>query len=141
MVAKIRIIAIGKIKESYIREAIEEYKKRLSPFVKLEFIELKDEGHKKETEKIKNYVDNNTYVLDEKGFEYSSIEFAKLLKKFYGQITFIIGGADGISEEIKSAAQKISLSKMTFLHEMCRLFLLEQIYRGFMINSNRTYHK
>ena len=141
MVSKIKIIAIGKIKESYIREGIEEYLKRLKPFVKIEIIELKDEGLKKEGEKISNYLSQNTFTLDEKGKEYSSVEFASMIKKIEGELTLIIGGANGIDEEIKKKSKTISLSKMTLIHEMARLVLIEQIYRGCMINSGREYHK
>lgn len=138
MTNKITIVAIGKIKEDYIKKGIEEYTKRLTPYTKLEIIELKDEGIINEKKKLQKYLNNTTFVLDEKGKELSSKEFAKFIKK-HEEITFIIGGANGIDESIKK--QAISLSKMTFIHEMTRLILLEQIYRSYMIINNRPYHK
>ena len=141
MITKIRLIAIGKIKENYIREGINEYLKRLNPFCKIEVIELKDEGPEKEAKKIENYLDAQSYLLDSKGAEFSSEDFASFLKKLEGTLTFFIGGPEGISGEIKRKCKKISLSRMTFLHEMCRLFLLEQIYRAYTIIHNRNYHK
>lgn len=141
MIKKVTIIAFGKIKEKYIREGISEYLKRLTPFAKIEVIELKDEGPKKEAEKIKALNNKNIFLLDEKGDELTSKELATEFKKLDGEITFVIGGAKGIDDSIKKDFKKISLSKMTFVHEMCRLFLVEQIYRTYMINSNRKYHK
>lgn len=137
---QITLISVGKIKERYINEGITEYEKRLRPFCKIDSIQLKPEGIEKESQKIKNYLEENTYILDAKGKELTSIEFAEFLKK-KETIKFVIGGSDGITDEVKKKANLISLSKMTFLHEMCKLFLIEQIYRSFMINNNRTYHK
>lgn len=141
MAGKVRIICVGKVKERYISDAVNEYLKRLTPFVKVEIIELKDEGVKKESEKILNYVDINAFILDEKGKELSSVEFAEMIKRHEGVITFVIGGADGIENDVKRKSKTISLSKMTFVHEMARLFLIEQIYRSCMINSGRKYHR
>ena len=141
MVKKIRIVAVGRVKESYLLEAIEEYKKRLVPLCKLELIELKDEGLEKEAERIKRYLGTNTFILDVDGKQFNSTEFAQFIEKQDETVTFIIGGADGIKESIKKRSTIISLSKMTFTHEMCRLFLVEQIYRTYMINSNRKYHR
>jgi len=139
---KIKLITIGKIKEKYIQEGISEYLKRLSLFCKLEIIELKDEGIEKESAKLEKYLGENSYILDEKGKQLSSEEFSGFLKN-KDDIIFIIGGHNGISEKIKSnpKAKLISLSKMTFSHEMARIFLMEQIYRGFMILNNRKYHR
>jgi len=133
---KIRIVAIGKIKENSIRESVEEYLKRLGK--KVEIIELKDESLEKEATRLEKYIDDNTFVLDVEGKEMSSKEFSELFDK---DITFLIGGAYGISDTVKNKCKTISLSKMTFTHEMCRLFLLEQIYRADMIRNNRKYHK
>jgi len=137
---KIKIIAIGKIKERNISLLIEEFQKRLRPFCKLEILELKDEGIQKESQKLSGYIDNTTYILDEAGKMLSSEEFASLLKNIEGSLTFIIGGPDGLDPKIKTKSHLISLSKMTFTHEMCRLFLIEQLYRACMINSNRGYY-
>ncbi|MBN2202870.1 MAG: 23S rRNA (pseudouridine(1915)-N(3))-methyltransferase RlmH [Candidatus Aenigmarchaeota archaeon] len=140
VVTKIRVVAIGKMKEKFLREAMQEYEKRLVPFCKLELIELKDEGFEKESKRLEKYLGKGTFILDVDGKQLSSSEFAKFLKK-QENLTFIIGGPDGIEKTIKKQASLISLSKMTFTHEMSRVFLLEQIYRAFMINSNRKYHR
>lgn len=143
MANEIKIVCIGKIKEKYIDDAIKEYKKRLTAFCKLEIIELKDKGLKEEKETLKEYIDENTFILDEKGKEFASVEFSKIIKKETEKITFIIGGHDGISEDLKKENKDklFSLSKMTLTHEMARLFLIEQIYRSFMIINNRKYHR
>lgn len=143
MASKINLIAVGKVKEQSINSLIEEYCKRLGPFVKLSVKELKDEGIVKESQKINEFVlDNkeNTFIMDAKGKQFTSEEFSEFLKNKQ-EVTFIIGGPDGISEEVKKKAKLISLSNMTFTHEMCRLFLFEQIYRAVMIEKGRKYHK
>lgn len=140
MTSKIKIIAVGKIKERYLQEGINEFIKRLSSLADIEIIELKDEGIKKDSEKIMKYLNNNSFILDAKGKSFSSEEFADFIKKNEQPITFIIGGPDGISEEVKNKSKLISLSKMTFTHEMTRLFFIEQIYRSFMIINNRSYY-
>ena len=132
----IRIVAVGRIKERYLQEGINEYLKRLKPFCKLEIVELKDEGLDKEADKLKSY--ENAFVLDAEGREYSSEEFACLVEK-NDNMTFIIGGPNGVRNDLKKRA--ISLSRMTFTHEMARMFFLEQLYRAFMIINERKYHK
>ena len=144
MPQKIRLIAVGKIKESYLAAGIAEYEKRLRPYCNLELVELKDEGMEKEAVRLEKYLGPSTFILDANGRSLDSVEFSKLLKAnelSASPLTFIIGGPNGIDENLKKKASTISLSKMTFTHEMCRLFLLEQIYRSAMINSNRAYHK
>lgn len=143
MVFKINIVAVGKVKEQSINSLIEEYSKRLGPFVKLNVKELKDEGIKKESEKIQELISEkpeDTFILDAKGKQFSSEEFSEFLKKKQ-EVIFIIGGPDGIDEEVKKKAKLISLSNMTFTHEMCRAFLMEQLYRAVMIEKGRKYHK
>jgi len=141
MINKIKILAPGKIKEKYLLEGIKEYLKRLRPFCKINIIELKDRGQKKEEAALKAHISPSTFILDEKGKSFTSVEFSEFLKSRNGEISFIIGGPDGISLSLKKSLPTISLSRMTFLHEVSRLLLLEQIYRSFMILSNRTYHK
>lgn len=140
---KIRLICIGKTKEPYLKEGIAEYEKRLRPYCKFEIIELKDEGIEKEAKHLQKYLSPNTFILDANGKEMDSIVFASFIKsKTESQpLTFIIGSAEGVDKGLKGQVQLISLSKMTFTHEMCRLFLIEQIYRSFMIIGNRSYHK
>lgn len=152
----IRIITLGKLKESYWREAEQEYLKRLSAFSKIEIIELKEESFSekdlpeqiklKEAEKILKILTKDDFVitLDEHGSSYSSLEFSSKLNSWIvanSNLTFIIGGPLGLDASILSRANaKLSLSKMTFTHQMIRTFLLEQIYRGFMIVNKRKYH-
>jgi 23S rRNA (pseudouridine1915-N3)-methyltransferase len=150
----IKIITVGSIKESYLREAIEEYKKRLSKYTSLEIIECKDEGLvekektlKLEEEKILKYINEKDYIitLEIEGKEFTSEEFAEKIDKIQienSNITFIIGGSYGLSNNIKSKSNlKLSFSKMTFPHQLFRVILLEQIYRAFKINHHESYHK
>lgn len=141
MVRKITLVAIGKVKEKYLKEGISEYVKRIKPYAKLEVIELKDQGLEKEAKKLEPYISQNTYLLDPNGKQHSSESFSKLLSTTEGDLTFIIGGSDGFTDDLKKKSKLLSLSNMTFLHEMARLILVEQIYRGFMIINKRTYHK
>lgn len=150
----IKIICVGKIKETYLKEAIKEYEKRLSKYTKLEMIEVMDEGLveeqiaiKKEQEKIEKYIGPKDYVitLEIEGKSFTSIELAKKLdtiKQQAGTITFIIGGSYGLGEQIKNRSnQALSFSKMTFPHQLFRVMLLEQLYRTFKIQNHETYHK
>lgn len=158
---KIRIIAIGKIKENYLKEGIKEYIARISPFSDIEIVELPDQPVKDnpsdadiekakdlEGKKVLSILKNNDFVinLDLNKKEMDSVSFSEyLIKKLEiggANITFVIGGSYGLSEELKKRANdSISLSKMTFLHQMTRLILLEQIYRAFKIYHHQTYHK
>ncbi len=149
----ITIITIGKVKESYIREGIFEYKKRLGPFLKLKELELKAESFNSATKEkakriegerilksLQKYPKENIFLLDENEKEYSSIDFSILLQKDF-EIIFVIAGSLGWSDELKkSNFKKISLSKMTFPHEIARLMLLEQIYRSVTIIKGKEYH-
>ena len=158
----IRILCLGKIKEKYIDEAIKEYSKRLSKFCKLEIVELPDEKlptnpnpslinevKEKEAKLILNKLDSykSTYVicLDEKGSSLSSEELSKKIEDIsingYSSITFIIGGSLGLSDIIKSKADyTLSFSKLTFPHQLFRVFVLEQVFRCFKILNNEQYH-
>lgn len=150
----IKIVTVGSIKEKYLKEAIQEYQKRISKYTNIEIIELKDEGlveEKKaielESEKIEKHISNKDYLitLEIEGEEYTSLEFAEKIRKTlidYSNITFIIGGSYGLSNNIKSKANMhLSFSKMTFPHQLFRVILLEQIYRAYKINNNESYHK
>ena len=150
----IKIITVGSIKEKYLKEAIEEYQKRLSKYTNLEIIEVKDEGltelekaKKLEAEKIEKNISEKDYIitLEIEGKEYTSPEFAEELRKIQTEnsnITFIIGGSYGLADSIKEKAKKhLSFSKMTFPHQLFRVILLEQIYRAYKINNNESYHK
>ncbi len=150
----IKIICLGKIKEDYLNEAIDEYKKRLSKYTNLEIIELEDIDNKskevalsKEKEEILKHLNKKDYIitLDIDGKELNSVEFAKKIDNIYltnSNITFIIGSSHGLSENIKELSNyRLSFSKMTFPHKLFRVLLLEQIYRAYKINNNEEYHK
>ena len=156
----INIICTGKIKEKFLKDAIDEYSKRLSKFCKLNILELPDkkipdktnsiienEIKNIESENVINHLKKDTYVicLDLKGKQFSSEEFAQDIQDIsmlHSNITFIIGGSLGMSEKLLNLAnQKICFSKMTFPHQLIRVFLLEQIYRAFKIINGENYHK
>ena len=150
----IKIITVGTIKEKYLKDAIEEYTKRISRYTNIELIEVKDEGLvepvkaiEKEREKIEKYLSEKDYIitLEIEGKELTSEELAEKIDKIgleTSNITFIIGGSYGLSEKIKEKANfHLSFSKMTFPHQLFRVLLLEQIYRSYKINNNESYHK
>ncbi len=143
----IKIICVGKIKEQYLKDAILEYKKRISKYHKLEIIELPDNSIEEEGNAILKVINDKDYVitLEIEGQMIDSIEFSNRMEKIFiehSNITFIIGGSDGLSDKIKAISNfKLSFSKMTFPHQLFRVILLEQIYRAFKIMKNETYHK
>ncbi len=154
----IHLICLGKLKESFWREAEAEYVKRLKPFVRFEIHELREESFtekdvrelvkQKEAEKITSVLekikDAFVIVLDERGTEYSSTDFAKKLSVWsadHSNIVFIMGGPLGLSAEfLARATTKIALSRSTFTHQMARIILIEQLYRSCMITAGRSYH-
>ena len=158
---RINIVCVGKIKEKYLKLGIDEFKKRLSKFCKLEIIELEDEKapenlsdkemlmiKEKEGKKILSKIKDNSYViaLAIDGKNLSSEELAETINKLgvrgISNITFVIGGSLGLSDEVLSRADyKLSFSKMTFPHQLMRLILLEQVYRAYRINNGEPYHK
>lgn len=157
----ISIIAVGKLKEKYLKMAVDEYSKRLSRYAKLEIIELQDEKTPdnasikeeiqikgKEGNAILSKIKDNAYVIamDLNGKQLTSVEFSSFISNCTvmgnSNIVFVIGGSLGLSEEvIKRADYKLCFSKMTFPHQLFRVMLLEQIYRGFRIMNNEPYHK
>ena len=156
----IQIICVGKIKENYLKDAINEYCKRLFKYCKLSITELPDEKipdklndslsseiKAKECNNILNHLKKDSYIiaLDLSGKQFSSEEFSLEIEKISminSSITFIIGGSLGLNNELlKKCNQKICFSKMTFPHQLIRVFLLEQIFRAFKISNNETYHK
>ena len=150
----IKIICVGKIKEKFFRDAIEEYKKRISKYTKLDIVELPDYDYdnksivlEKERDNIIKYISNKDYVItmEIEGTILSSEELAsKIDNTFinYPNITFVIGGSYGLHDDIKKLSNyKLSFSKLTFPHQLFRVILLEQIYRSFKINNNENYHK
>ena len=143
---KIYFVVVGKIKESFYRDAVAEYAKRLSRFVKLEIKELA-EGANPEAEAgdILRACKGYTVALAVEGEKLSSETLAKKIQKLSDEgkdITFIIGSSCGLSDEVKNKADyKLSFSDMTFPHQLMRVILAEQVYRAFMINAGSTYHK
>ena len=155
---KIKIIALGKIKEKFLKDGIEEFLKRLTPYATIEIVELspveiKDENLtykalEQEAGKILENIKQNSYVitLEILGKQLSSEDFAKKINEitFSGvsELVFVIGSSCGIAPSVSQRADfKLSISKMTFLHQFARLLLVEQIYRAFKILKNETYHK
>lgn len=146
----IRILCVGKIKEVYLDDLINDYKKRISKYHKLEIIEVKDNINiHNETKELMKYLNKNNdeYIiaLTIEGNTYNSENFAIKLAKLVNTkkvITFVIGGSNGLeSEIINNVNECISFSNFTFPHGLFRGILLEQIYRSFKINNNETYHK
>jgi len=157
---KIRIVAVGKLKEKYLRKGVAEYEKRLAPFASVELLETREEYMAenpseaqrqqtlaKEGERLLRLVPERSFliVLDVKGKLLSSEALAKELASLalQGQsdLTFLIGGAFGLSPAVRERADlRISFSPMTFTHQMVRLLLYEQIYRAFKINRGEKYH-
>ena len=150
----IKIIAVGSIKESYLKDALNEYLKRLQKYTNIEIIEVKDEGLVEpvkalnlEAEKIKKHLTDRDYIitLEIEGENLTSLQLATKLQSILienSNITFIIGGSYGLSPTIKNLAKvHLSFSKLTFPHQLFRVLLLEQLYRSFKINNNESYHK
>jgi len=150
----IKIICIGKLKENYLKQAEEEYLKRLKKYTTIELIELSDSSVddekialEKEKDQILKHIKPKEYLitLEIEGKELSSIELADKIDKTLitnSDITFIIGGSYGIHPSIKQLSNyKLSFSKMTFPHQLFRILLLEQIFRSYKILNNEKYHK
>lgn len=155
---KINLVAVGKVKEKYFSDGIDEYAKRLSRFCDFKITEISEENYQKiddslilqikekEWEKIIPHLKGFVVAMAIEGKKYSSEGFANLIKslsdKGQGVITFVIGGSYGLSDAVKSRANAlISFSDMTFPHTMFRLMLTEQIYRAFSIMGKSAYHK
>ena len=158
---KITLITVGKIKEKYLKDAIAEYSKRLSKYCKLEIVEVADEKtpdqasenverqiRQKEGERILRYVKDDAYVftLEIGGTMLDSVAFAKKMETLGIQgkshLIFIIGGSIGLGEEVlRRSDYALSFSKMTFPHQLMRVILLEQVYRGYRIIEGALYHK
>ena len=158
---KITVLCVGKIKEKYLKDAISEYEKRLFRYCKLEIIEVADEKateqvsakeesliREKEGERLLKHIREDAYVitLEIDGKELDSVQFAKKIEELgvagVSHICFIIGGSIGLGESVRKRADfALSFSKMTFPHQLMRVVLLEQIYRGYRIMKGEPYHK
>lgn len=150
---KISIVSVGGVKEKYYQEIIAEYQKRLSKDVKLELIELSnksfnDKNHseikKQDSLKVLEFLNKNkeakVFLLSENGEELDSVDFSKKIFSINEPIIFVIAGALGFDFSVLKGYSRISLSKMTFLHEMAKVILLEQIYRSTCIFKGKSYH-
>ncbi len=152
----IQIVAVGKLKEKATRELVEEYSKRLKAYTKLEITEVADETNQMEEakvlqlegERILKAIKKDSYVvlLDLRGRELTSVEVSMKMNEIYtyhnSDITFVIGGSLGVSNEVRSRADYMwKLSDLTFPHNLVRVILLEQIYRAYKILNNEAYHK
>lgn len=154
---KIKIIAIGKIKEKFLKDGIDEFAKRLTPYTTFEIVELSpveikdnqiEKALQEEGEKILANIKPDSYVITMEimGKQLSSEEFAEKINEItmsgVNELVFVIGSSCGISPIVSQRANfKLSISKMTFLHQFARLLLVEQIYRAFKILKGETYHK
>lgn len=154
---RINIVCVGKIKEKYIKDGIEEFLKRLSKYAKLDIIELSEEDDNKsvknaidiETERIINIIEKKNYsyniLLDLSGKMLTSVEMAQKIEKISltnSEINFIIGGSNGVADKLRKIVDfRLGFSNFTFPHQLMRLILVEQIYRWISINNNIKYHK
>ena len=151
----LKLICVGKVKDASLKALIDDSQKRIQKYHKLEVIEVKDEPIRDnekevldiEASRIMSKIDKDDYVilLDLHGESLNSVSFANKIDKLfvsYSKITFVIGGSLGLGEEVRKRANyRLKLSDMTFLHQMTRLIILEQIYRCFKILNHETYHK
>lgn len=158
---KVNVIAVGKLKERYLRDACDEYIKRLGAFSKVSVVEIGEErcGDNPSDSEIENVkikegkriiakIPKSSFIIPLciEGTQYSSEDFSKKLESVQlagsGEITFIIGGSFGLSDEVKSLGKmKLSFGKLTLPHQLMRVVLLEQVYRAFSISNNSKYHK
>ena len=155
---KIKIIALGKIKEKFLKDGIDEFLKRLTPYASVEIVELQpveirdenltEKALLQEGEKILSLIKNDSFVitLEIGGKQLASEEFAQKINEIstsgVSELVFVIGSSCGLAKTVSDRANyKLSMSKMTFLHQFARLLIVEQIYRAFKILKNETYHK
>lgn len=148
---KVNIVCVGKLKEKYFAGAIAEYSKRLGKYAEFKIKELPDEADsviaiKKESDKILENLSGYTILLDICGEQISSPELSAIIDSAYtsgfSEVTFIIGGSNGVSDDVRRAVKKrISFGKVTYPHQLMRVILTEQIYRAFTIINNAPYHK
>lgn len=154
---EINVVCVGSLKEKYLKDAINEYRKRIGGFCKINVIEVKDvdfgesEGNilkakKQEAQSLEKFKKGFNVALEINGNQFTSEGFAQKLKNIFDTtssiVTFFIGGSNGLDEQFSNQMDmKLSFSNLTFPHQLMRVILLEQIYRAFMINANRSYHK
>lgn len=150
---KIRVLWVGKSRDPWVKEAVDEYAGRIRRYCPLELIDIRDEKgaeaeemRRRECERLEKQIPPNAtlVLLDERGGQMDSPSLASFIGKQrdagVGEVVFAIGGAYGFSEEFRRRGKLLSLSKMTFTHQMVRMFLLEQVYRAFTILNGEPYH-
>ena len=144
-VIDIKVISVGRIKDASLRGKIEDYIHRTTHDAKIEVVEIRDAGPEMESRKLQEILQKEQgYIvaLTEEGRQFDSVHFAHHLEKISRRIIFVIGGPFGLSPEVKRLSHELlSLSKMTFPHEIARMLLMEQLYRAVSIIKNRAYHK
>lgn len=151
---KINIVCVGSIKEKFFVDAINEYSKRLSKFCKLQIVEVDEESREQniekkiriESENLEREARGHVVLLDRVKKEISSEELSIMIEELknsgVSEISFVVGGSNGVSEDLKKKANKcVSFGKITFPHQLFRVVLLEQIYRAFTISAGSPYHK
>ncbi len=149
----VKIVCVGGLKEKYLKDAIAEYSKRLTPFCKLEIIELQEVNDSNFEKALETEADNIIKAVGKsfvvamciEGEQFSSEKFSDFIQKKatdgYSSIAFVIGSSHGLSNRVKNMGAKMSVSKMTFPHQLFRVMLVEQVYRAFQINAGTKYHK
>jgi 23S rRNA (pseudouridine1915-N3)-methyltransferase len=140
---RIKLVCVGRLKEPFVRQGVEEFLKRLERHQRIELIEVKDSEPRQEGRDLLVHCrDMPIFAFSEEGNQFTSLEFADFLKGLDGDVAFVLGGPQGLSQEVKDRAKMVvSLSRMTLTHEMARLFLMEQIYRGVAMNKGIPYHR
>jgi 23S rRNA (pseudouridine1915-N3)-methyltransferase len=140
---RIRLICVGRLKEPYVRDGVDEFLKRIERHQRIELFEVKDSEPQQEGNDIlAKCGDMPLFAFSEEGNEFESPGFADFIKGLSDDVVFVLGGPDGLSQEVKDRAKMIiSLSRMTFTHEMARLILIEQVYRAITINKGLPYHR
>ncbi|MBR2460361.1 MAG: 23S rRNA (pseudouridine(1915)-N(3))-methyltransferase RlmH [Clostridia bacterium] len=138
----VKLVCVGSLKEAYLRDAVKEYEKRLGAYCRFSTAELKDDSQLPDAVDVKRAY---KIALCVEGKQHSSEEFARILEntaEVTGSLVLVIGGSDGLPESVKAMCDyRLSFSRMTFPHQLMRVILLEQLYRGFNINHNGKYHK
>lgn len=146
---KVRIVAVGRLKEPFFKSAAAEYEKRLSAYCALSIVEIEEakggNALKTEAESIESKVAGALVLLDSRGEQLTSPEFAAMLDKLYlgyPEVTFVIGGSEGVDDALRRRADKtVAFGRLTYPHRLMRVMLLEQVYRAFTITANTPYHK
>lgn len=141
----VKFITVGKVKDKHLAAKINTYTTRLNRFAKVALLEIKDSKPEQESKALRDALTKEnrfTFVLSEEGKSYASLQFAQRIETIARDLVFVVGGPEGLDAQVKAVADEVlSLSPMTFVHEMAQLFLVEQVYRAFTIIHHGNYHK